>query len=87
VRSTSECGAELCLKGIRMKDDTNPTRNARPVYDSVAEFADETGMSLALAYQGFKDGTIPCIRMGGKGSRILIPRAAIAKWLESAGRN
>lgn len=52
------------------------------VYSSVDELAHEIGVSRAAVYKGLRAGTIPSIRLG---KRFILPRAAIARWLESAG--
>lgn len=66
--------------------DTEVIVDRRPVYESVDELARDIGLSRALTYAGLNNGSIPCIRMGGRGSRIIIPRAAVEAWLASAGR-
>jgi len=45
---------------------------------SPAEFAEMTGLSLTLVYQGLRAGTIPR-RVYGR--RILIPKDAATAWL------
>ncbi len=53
------------------------------VYDSVAELAQDLGISRQSAYSGIRAGTIPAIRLG---KRFIIPRSAVQEWLKSAGR-
>ena len=53
-----------------------------PVYPSVAAFAAEHHIGRQAAYEGLRNGTIPSIRIG---KRFVIPKAAIQRWLESAG--
>jgi excisionase family DNA binding protein len=52
------------------------------VYSSVDELAREIGVSRTAVYNGLRADTIPSIR---RGKRFILPRAAIARWLESAG--
>jgi excisionase family DNA binding protein len=51
-------------------------------YSSVDDLASELGISRQKAYAGLRSGKIPSIRLG---KRFIIPRAAIADWLRSAG--
>jgi excisionase family DNA binding protein len=51
-------------------------------YNSVEELAAELGISRATAYAALRNRSIPSIRIG---KRFVIPRAAIAEWLRSAG--
>jgi excisionase family DNA binding protein len=53
------------------------------IYPSVEALAAELGISRQSAYAALRKGAIPAIRLG---RRFIIPRAAVAKWLESAGR-
>jgi excisionase family DNA binding protein len=52
------------------------------VYPSVKALANELGISIALAYRYLDRGVIPSIRLG---NRYILPKAAIASWLASAG--
>ncbi len=60
------------------------TRNkaAKPIYASVKDLARELGISRQKAYVELRAGRIPSIRLG---RRFVIPRAAIAEWLRTAG--
>jgi excisionase family DNA binding protein len=49
---------------------------------SVEEAAIVLGISRTFAYEAVARGEIPCIRIG---RRILVPRAALNRLLESAG--
>jgi excisionase family DNA binding protein len=49
----------------------------------VDELALELRVSRQTVYRGLRDGSIPSIRMG---KRFVIPRAAIAEWLRTAGQ-
>jgi excisionase family DNA binding protein len=63
-------------KENKMKKQSNAT-----VY-AVDELARELGVSRNAIYSGLRAGTIPSIRLG---RRFILPRAAIALWLQSAG--
>ena len=49
---------------------------------TVEEAATALGISRALAYEAVQHGDIPCIRIG---RRILVPRSALMRLLDSAG--
>jgi excisionase family DNA binding protein len=49
----------------------------------VDDLAKEIGVSRHACYEGIKKGVIPHIRIG---RRIVLPKAAIAEWLKTAGR-
>jgi excisionase family DNA binding protein len=55
----------------------------RGTFPSVDAFAQHIGISRKSAYDGLRNGSIPCIRLG---KRFIIPRAAIAEWLRTAGQ-
>jgi excisionase family DNA binding protein len=55
---------------------------AKPIYSSVEDLARELGISRQKAYVELRAGRIPSIRLG---RRFVIPRAAIAEWLRTAG--
>lgn len=59
------------------QDDRRP-----PATMSVLEAAKQLGISRNLAYQLVRDGEIPTLRLG---RRIIVPRAAFDRWLDSAG--
>lgn len=50
---------------------------------TVDELCAVLGMGKRQAYDALRDGKIPCLRFG---KRYIIPRAAVAKWLESVGK-
>ena len=54
----------------------------RTTYRSVDELASELGISRHAAYNALNRGVIPHIRIG---KRFVLPRAAIAEWLRTAG--
>ncbi len=56
-------------------------RSERATY-TVSELAVRLGVSTATIYEQLKENKIPHLRMG---TRYVIPRAAIEKWLEAAG--
>lgn len=51
-------------------------------YGSVAELAADLGLSERSARSALRRGEIPHIRVG---RRFILPRAAIAEWLRTAG--
>jgi excisionase family DNA binding protein len=53
------------------------------VYRSVDELAEILGLSRISVYKALKAGKIPSIRLG---KRFVLPRAAIQKWLDGAGK-
>ena len=50
---------------------------------SVPEAAKRLGVGRGTAYEAVRKGQIPSIQVGG---RILVPREALEKMLESAGQ-
>jgi excisionase family DNA binding protein len=79
--------------GVEGNDDTmdatlNHTEPAgssnRSTYPSVAALAAEIGLSERSTRSALRRGEIPHIRVG---RRFILPKAAIAEWLRSAGRN
>lgn len=62
--------------------ETIPTKPVQRLTLTVEEAAQALGISRAFAYESVAKGEIPCIRIG---KRILIPRIALDKMLESAG--
>jgi excisionase family DNA binding protein len=72
-------------------EDTMAKRNTRSAhalhrnestYESVDELAKELRISRQAAYAALNRGVIPSIRIG---KRFVLPRAAIAEWLRTAG--
>ena len=72
-------------------EDTMAKRNTRSThglhrnettYESVDELAKELRISRQAAYTALHRGVIPSIRIG---KRFVLPRAAIAEWLRTAG--
>jgi len=57
-------------------------RPAQRLTMSVEEAANALGISRTFAYEAVARGEIPCIRIG---RRILVPRVALNRLLESAG--
>jgi len=53
-------------------------------YPSVAALAEDIGLSERSTRSALRRGEIPHIRVG---RRFILPRAAIAEWLRSAGRS
>jgi excisionase family DNA binding protein len=65
-------------------DRTEPADDgSRSTYRSVAELAAEIGPSERSTRGALHQGEIPHIRIG---RRFILPKAAIAEWLRSAGR-
>ena len=54
------------------------------VFPSVDSLAEDLGLSRQATYTGLRNNTIPHIRIG---KRFIIPRAAIAEWLRTAGKS
>jgi excisionase family DNA binding protein len=80
------CTNSLCITsgdGIKEKNgmDEN-TEQDSAIYRSVDALARELGISRQKAYTSLRTGKIPSIRLG---KRFIIPRAAIAEWLRTAG--
>jgi len=59
-----------------------PTEN-KSIYASVAALAADIGLSERSTRSALRRGDIPHIRVG---RRFILPKAAIAEWLRSAGR-
>ena len=57
------------------------TANERKSY-TVKEAAKIAGFGVVAMYKGIREGTVPHIRMG---RRIMIPRTALDRWLDTAG--
>ena len=65
-----------------MQDAPNTPNDDHGVFPSVAALAKFLGLSRKVTYDRLNDGSIPSIRLG---RRFVLPRAAIADWLRSAG--
>ena len=50
---------------------------------TVPELADTLGLSTETVYRGIRRGEIPHLKIGER--RLILPKAAIDKWLASAG--
>ena len=62
---------------------TEPARSGnQSTYPSVAALASEIGLSERSMRSALRRGEIPHIRVG---RRFILPKAAIAEWLRSAG--
>jgi excisionase family DNA binding protein len=66
---------------IERQKNSNENGNGT-IYASVEALADDLGLSRGKAYAALRAGEIPSIRIG---KRFIIPRAAIAEWLKTAG--
>ena len=62
---------------------TKQSANEGSAYPSVAALAGDLGMCERSVRDALRRGEIPCIRIG---KRYILPRAAIAEWLRTAGR-
>src|ERR1035438_5402243 len=62
----------------------SPTGSSESTYRSVAALAAEIGLSERSTRNALRRGEIPHIRVG---RRFILPKAAIAEWLRTAGRN
>src|ERR1035438_14220 len=62
----------------------SPTGSSESTYRSVAALAAEIGLSERSTRNALRRGEIPHIRVG---RRFILPKAAIAEWLRSAGRS
>jgi len=68
-----------------MVTNTEPADGgSRSTYPSVAALAAEIGLSERSTRSALRRGEIPHIRVG---RRFILPKAAIAEWLRSAGAN
>lgn len=62
--------------------DESTTTESKSTYASVAALAAEIGLSERSTRSALRRGDIPHIRVG---RRFILPKAAIAEWLRSAG--
>jgi excisionase family DNA binding protein len=60
-------------------------RSMRATY-TVPELASILGVAQSRVYRMAANGEIPCIRPQGS-KRWIFPKAAVDRWLESAGRD
>ena len=65
-----------------VKPRERSSKENRTAYESVDELAREIGISRHAAYSALRSGVIPNIKIG---KRFVLPRAAIAEWLRTAG--
>jgi excisionase family DNA binding protein len=63
--------------------DESTTTESKSTYASVAALAADIGLSERSTRSALRRGDIPHIRVG---RRFILPKAAIAEWLPSAGR-
>ena len=65
---------------------TNTHRQHQSVTDTkrytIPDLCQLTGLSRNSVYSGIRRGEIPCLKVG---SRYILPRASIDRWLASAG--
>ncbi len=62
----------------------SPARGSESTYRSVAALAADIGLSERSTRNALRRGEIPHIRVG---RRFILPKAAIAEWLRTAGRS
>ena len=67
----------------RFHEPTTSSGN-ESTYQSVAALADDLGLSERSTRSALRRGEIPHIRVG---RRFILPRAAIAEWLRTAGQS
>jgi excisionase family DNA binding protein len=81
------------VKGRDMLDDSQkpskcldiePQAGGQSTYPSVAALAEDIGLSERSTRSALRRGEIPHIRVG---RRFILPKAAIAEWLRTAGQN
>jgi excisionase family DNA binding protein len=67
------------------RSDAEPLAGGnQSTYPSVGALAEDIGLSVRSTRSALRRGEIPHIRVG---RRFILPRAAIAEWLRSAGRS
>ncbi|MGH9169690.1 MAG: helix-turn-helix domain-containing protein [Acidimicrobiales bacterium] len=66
----------------RQVGETIPDKPVQRLTLTVEEAASALGISRSFAYEAIAKGEIPCIRIG---KRILVPKIALEKMMESAG--
>ena len=72
------------LQPLTTRPDFEPrTGGFASTYRSVAELAEDIGLSERSTRAALRRGEIPHIRVG---RRFILPKAAIADWLRTAGR-
>jgi excisionase family DNA binding protein len=67
---------------MAIRDESTPAEN-KSTYATVAALAADIGLSERSTRSALRRGDIPHIRVG---RRFILPKAAIAEWLRSAGR-
>ena len=65
-----------------MQEITVTKKQQTATYHSVEDLAEAIGLGRQATYEGLRTGKIPSIRVG---KNYVIPRAAIAEWLRTAG--
>src|ERR1700693_1204186 len=86
-------GWEIAEKDATMRDDLrdplkrsvidSPAGGSESTYHSVAALAADIGLSERSTRSALRRGEIPHIRVG---RRFILPKAAIADWLRTAGQ-
>jgi len=80
--SKLEGSRTVAADGQSMIENTEP-QTETSTYRSVTELAEDIGLSERSTRAALRRGEIPHIRVG---RRFILPRAAIAEWLRTAGR-
>jgi excisionase family DNA binding protein len=70
------------VSGNKAKTRKRRAQHHRLIYGSIEELAADIGLSRQATYAGLRHGIIPHIRIG---KRFVVPRAAMAEWLRTAG--
>jgi excisionase family DNA binding protein len=71
------------LNGRPENSESRAHRENRSTYQSVGALAADLGLSERSTRSALRRGEIPHIRVG---RRFILPRAAIAEWLRTAGQ-
>jgi excisionase family DNA binding protein len=66
-----------------MRQEDKRSKGAGAATISPDELARTLGVSRHGVYEGLRNGSIPSIRLG---KRFVIPRSAIDRWLQTAGK-
>lgn len=72
------------LEPAKRAENESHADGSASTYRSVAALAEEIGLSERSTRNALRRGEIPHIRVG---RRFILPKAAIAEWLRTAGRS
>jgi excisionase family DNA binding protein len=76
-------GSRIVAADGQSVTETTESQTETSTYRSVTELAEDIGLSERSTRAALRRGEIPHIRIG---RRFILPRAAIAEWLRTAGR-